>query len=87
MPNVQFEAKSLNLPFASTNQRPVSRSSSDLLKPIRCRIILGDNIVSVDFVKKTTVKVNRNGSAIALAPIAHSDAGLFCNQLKCIYFG
>ena len=35
----------------------------------------GDKIVNVNFVKKTTVKVNNNGSTFAMAPIAHSDAG------------
>ena len=39
--------------------------------------VLGDNIVNLDFVKKTTVKVNRNGSTFSMAPIAHSDAGTF----------
>ena len=36
----------------------------------------------MDFVKKATVQVNKNGSTIAMAPIAHSDAGSFCNQIK-----
>ena len=39
--------------------------------------ISGDNIVNVDFVKKTTVTVNRNGSTFAMAPITHSDAGRY----------
>ena len=64
-----------------TLSEPVSRSISDMLhcynyiQPIRCQVFVGDNIVNVDFVKKTTVKVNQNGSTFAMAPIAHTDAG------------
>ena len=36
----------------------------------------GDNIVNVRFVKKTTVKVDENGSILTLAPVEHADAGL-----------
>lgn len=46
----------------------------------------GDKIVNVDFVKKTTVTVNRNGSTFAMAPITHSDAGLYqCSLSKDTY--
>ena len=37
----------------------------------------GDNILNINFVRKTTVQLSDEGSVLTLSPVTHQDAGLY----------
>ena len=37
----------------------------------------GDNILNINFVRKTTVQLDDSGSVLTLSPVTHQDAGMY----------